>query len=861
VSFFRCPRMQEEPTTVIIQRYLDALAGDPAADSLIRVLLERAAGRLHRLCANLLHRRYPRLTRPPTNLETDDLLGSVVARLLTAMREVRPQSVRQFFALASQHMRWQLNDLARRLDEYPACAALAESGIANPPSSLGSCLTPDGQRMVGVIEGLPETEREVFDLVLIQGLTRTEVADVVGVSVKTVQRRLNRARLLLADQLSDLRPAGPGGFPDLYVSEYLIAKFVKPETWRQHLERIQAKIKESLPDLEHRELLKDRLLRTGEVIVIDFLEARVDLRGQQRWVKVPALNDDRVRASAAILEQHPGLMLGGMWGTAKVKYAPELDPEAPLELLGFTPFQIGQPSLDEWRDKRGQFTLDEWIALLLHSSGYADAAFPTRRVKFLLLARLIPLVERNVNMVELGPRQTGKTFLLRNVSPRVFTVSGGRTTPANLFVNLNTRAVGILGTRKVVVFDEIAHTSFGEEDATISTLKDYMESGQFSRGAKTYATDASLVYAGNLDVDGSLPHPRYRHLFEPLPDELIDSAFLDRIHGYLPGWEMPKITPGSLAQGVGFVTDFFGEILVKLRDEDFQAQARRVTLTRDITRRDQVAVERMTSGLMKLLYPDKSATGEQVAEVVALACELRQRVHHQLCEIAPGEFRPRIIGFEGMPTHEAPDLRPRHSGQVPADDTLNRTAAVGAVTGLVVIHRDDQPVGGDIVIIQVAALHGSAGVEVTGLHGSVLKDSVQTAYNVVRRNYREFEISEQRFKEQKVAVHLVRIAEARDGPSAGLAFVVGIVSALTNRAVKPGCAFIGEVTLFGEVKDVGGVPMKVKAAHRAGRTVVYLPADNGRDIQGLDDDVLGKVTIIPVRTVKEVLDQVLVPGS
>src|SRR3989442_7330603 len=142
---------------------------------------------------------------------------------------------------------------------------------------------------------------------------------------------------------------------------------------------------------------------------------------------------------------------------------------------------------------------------------------------------MVPLVERNVNLVELGPRQTGKTFLLRNVSPRVFTLSGGRTTPANLFFNLSTKTVGILGTRKVVVFDEIAHTTFGDEDATISTLKDFMESGQFSRGAKAFAADASLVFTGNLDVSDDQPDPRYRHLFEPLPEELVDSAFLDRI--------------------------------------------------------------------------------------------------------------------------------------------------------------------------------------------------------------------------------------------------------------------------------------------------------------------------------------------
>src|SRR5262245_5479354 len=199
--------MHEEPTTVIIQRYLDALPGDSATESIVHGLLERAVGRLRLLCATFLYKSYPRLTRPPVNLETDELLGGVAAGLLTALRTTRPPTVRRFFALANQHIRWQLNDLARRLDEKPAAAALAESGVAAPPASTVSGLSPDGRRMLGAIEGLPVDEREVFDLVGIQGLTQAEAATVVGVSEKTVQRRLNRARLLLAERLADLRPA------------------------------------------------------------------------------------------------------------------------------------------------------------------------------------------------------------------------------------------------------------------------------------------------------------------------------------------------------------------------------------------------------------------------------------------------------------------------------------------------------------------------------------------------------------------------------------------------------------------------------------------------------------------------------
>jgi len=205
--------MTEKPTTAAIQRCLDALQEDASAEPLIRDLLERAVRRLRLLCGTLLHRSYPRLTQPPLNLETDELLDGVVAGLLTALRKVLPQTVRQFFALANQHMRWQLNDLARLLDKQPRAALLAESGVAAPPGSSDSCLSQDARRMLGAIEGLPEAEREVFELVRIQGLPYAEAAGVVGVSVKTVQRRLNRARLLLAEQLADLRPVAPGATP------------------------------------------------------------------------------------------------------------------------------------------------------------------------------------------------------------------------------------------------------------------------------------------------------------------------------------------------------------------------------------------------------------------------------------------------------------------------------------------------------------------------------------------------------------------------------------------------------------------------------------------------------------------------
>jgi ATP-dependent Lon protease len=270
-----------------------------------------------------------------------------------------------------------------------------------------------------------------------------------------------------------------------------------------------------------------------------------------------------------------------------------------------------------------------------------------------------------------------------------------------------------------------------------------------------------------------------------------------------------------------------------------------------LTRRDQVAIERLSSGLIKLIYPDGQMTPEELLEVVTFACELRQRVHQQLCSIAPGEFKPKLIAPASLAAHTAPDLQPRTID--PTKDRLNSASIVGATTGLAVLEADGKDVGGDLILIQVSTLNGSPGVTVTGIHGRALRDSVQAVYNLIRGNFREFGISESRLSSQQVAVHLVKIAEAKDGPSAGLAFLVGIVSALANKAVKPGFAFSGEVALHGEVGAVGGLVHKLTAAAMAGRKHVIIPAANGDLTKQLPANVRDAITLHPVSTAKEAI--------
>ena len=275
-----------------------------------------------------------------------------------------------------------------------------------------------------------------------------------------------------------------------------------------------------------------------------------------------------------------------------------------------------------------------------------------------------------------------------------------------------------------------------------------------------------------------------------------------------------------------------------------------------LTRRDQSAVERLSSGLLKILHPNGLWTEPELLEIVTFASELRQRVHQQLCVLAPGEFKPRLIAPASVMVHTARDLQARVVA--PTADRLNTEAVVGAVTGLAVLTKGEREYGGDTILIQVSALNGSSGVEVTGLHGATLKDSVRAVYNLIRANFRDFNIPEQRLKSQSVAVHLVKISEAKDGPSAGLAFLVGMVSALTNRPIKPGFAFTGEVALHGEVGAVGGLPLKIAAAAKAGRKTVLIPAANADVLNELTDELKAIIDVKLVATAKEAIALALV---
>jgi ATP-dependent Lon protease len=456
-----------------------------------------------------------------------------------------------------------------------------------------------------------------------------------------------KAQLLFGDRLVNKELARRAGLPRLpqYVVEWLVANFVKQGSENEDLRRLRERVAEVLPDAERREEIKAALMHHGKVTVFDKLDVHVDLRTGTLVGTLNNLGLNDVSVPKILVERIPRLLTGGVWGAIILTYHHATGKKGSTgnaHAQAMTAFQEPDRGLDVLAGARAQFTTQEWVDLLLASLGYNPEKYQDWRVKMLLLTRLLPAIEANANLIELGPRQTGKTYLLRNVSTSVYTASGANVTAASLFANASSGNPGIVGTHKVVVLDEIAHTAF-DDVSTISMMKDYMESGQFARGGRAYVSDASIVMAGNIDVENGKPRPGYVHLFEPLPAVLQDTALLDRVHVYLPGWEIPVMRPDAISNGYGLSADYIGQVTAALRSKDYRPACHEVLkrLSLPLTQRDLVAVEKTTSGLIKLLHPDGNFTFKDLSMITIHAIELRDRVVNQLSAMAPGEFRAR----------------------------------------------------------------------------------------------------------------------------------------------------------------------------------------------------------------------------
>jgi ATP-dependent Lon protease len=648
-----------------------------------------------------------------------------------------------------------------------------------------------------------------------------------------------------------------------FVVEYLIDNYCTEENFLDDFQQVIKRLRENFVHGAEAEKIRHQIRETRNHSIIANLEVRLQETEDKYWGSISAINESFVNVTESLVRQYPMLLSGGMWGTITLTYdETEVHNKKirPFKVAEFTPFQISVIDLDEYIEKRRQFEADEWIDILINSVGL-NPDHLSRREKLLYMMRLVPLVEANSNTIELAPRETGKTYLYRNQSYYSTVLSGGKATPAGLFINNATGKVGVVGSRDAVIFDEIANTDFTDPKALVSIMQGYMQDGKFSRGKKEILAFASIVLVGNIDIQARLPHEKYYHLFEPLPDFLQVEAFVDRLHGYVPGWEIPKIHPGSLAQDYGFITDYFCEIMHELRRKDVMGSLKTryqlmdtSTAQAGITGRDVRGVEKILSGLLKLMYPHGELTDDQLGELLTLAIEGRQRVRNQLHLMAPGEYGPVVLS--GKLTQSGKTITPRLlDSERQQKVRLPSTPRIGEVIGLAVI-GDDR---GCLLHFEMQATKGSGRIISLGSMQKVMKESVAAAAQFIKTHAKDVGLPNDWQDNYDIAVLATMMGIPKEGPSAGITIVTGIVSALTGRPIRNDIAMTGEITIMGKVLAIGGVLPKLQAAIDAGCKEVIMPKENERDVAMTPDYVRTKISARFVTTIEEVLQNALLP--
>lgn len=436
-----------------------------------------------------------------------------------------------------------------------------------------------------------------------------------------------------------------------FVAEWILDSFCRDGNLTDEaLAKINDFIVKHLPRKEQKESIKHRLSQGEQLTVLDHFSVYVDLQTDRRLLVIPCI-DERGTIDRALIENFPNLLGGGMWGAGKLIYQPP-DVEdswsiGEVRMVDFKPLQVASLDLDYYCEGRSEFTFQEWREFILSSMGSSPEAY-TPDQQMLVLSRLVPIVQPNVNLIELAPKGTGKSFVFQNLSRYVRVVSGGKVTAPVLFYNLRTSTPGLLTQYDVVVFDEAQTISFSNPGEVVGVLKDYLESGRYTRGDKAATADAGFVLLANIPLDSS-GKPLQPDLFQNLPAFLQESAFIDRLHGIIPGWKIPRVTRDTPSRNVGFKADFFSEALHALRDRggytEYVAANMKIVGSDDM--RDKKAIERMAAGYLRLLFPDLNPTKEEFLRYcVRPSVEMRQRIRNQLSKIDPEFKTVRIQGQE-----------------------------------------------------------------------------------------------------------------------------------------------------------------------------------------------------------------------
>jgi len=645
-----------------------------------------------------------------------------------------------------------------------------------------------------------------------------------------------------------------------YVVEFLLGRYcatTDEAEIQEGLEIVQRQLQSRTVKAGEEELFKARARETGSVKIIDIITARLDAKSDSYVASLPSLRLNDVRISPELIKEHERMLTGGFYAEITLGYDAAIAQEKGGRPFGIDALRAIQLSkrdvLTSLAEGRKQLTTTEWRDFLLRSVGFEPDGL-NDRAKDALLLRMVPFVERNYNLVELGPRGTGKSHLFQQVSPYAHLISGGKATVARMFVNNSNGQRGLVCQYDVVCFDEVSGVSFDQKDG-VNIMKGYMESGEFSRGKESIRADGSIVLVGNFDVD--VEHQqRIGHLLGPLPPEMRDdTAFMDRIHGFLPGWDVPKMNPALFTQHFGLVSDFLSECFTQLRNQSrVSTMQGRVFLGGALSGRDINAVNKTVSGLLKLLHPDaeEAVSDEDLEWAVRLALEVRRRVKEQQKRIGAAEFRNThfsyTLGAEGVEKFvTTPELRSQEGiGDEPLESGQIWTLSPGGA--------DEHP---GLFRLEVTEGPGS-GVRVLNKPvPPAFQESVRCAEQNLYTRAAQL-VGDRDPRSHEFSVQLRGFDAAKSGAKTGVACLIALSSALLRKSVRGGLIVVGEVTIGGTIEPVHNAVTIAEMAVEKGAKSLLMPVSCRRQLFDLSDDMATKLDIEFYQDARDALLKALV---
>ncbi|MCG5252486.1 protease Lon-related BREX system protein BrxL [Brevibacillus agri] len=625
----------------------------------------------------------------------------------------------------------------------------------------------------------------------------------------------------------------------VYVLEYLLGMYAATDdedNIREGIERVKKILAENFVRPDEAEKVKSRIRELGQYSVIDKITVTLNEKIDSYVAEFSNLGLKGVPISPNYVKEYDKLLAGGIWCMLKMEYFfdEEVRNSNPFSISSLKPIQMPNMDLNEIMEGRKSFTKDEWIDVLIRSTGMEPTQLENR-VKWHLLLRLVPLVENNYNMCELGPRGTGKSHVYKEISPNSILVSGGQTTVANLFYNMSSKKVGLVGLWDTVAFDEVAGITFKDKDG-VQIMKDYMASGSFARGREEKAASASMVFVGNINqsLDSLI---KTSHLFAPFPEAMAnDSAFFDRMHYYLPGWEIPKMRPDFFTDKYGFIVDYMAEFFREMRKRSFaDAIDRYFKLGNNLNQRDVIAVRKTVSGLIKLLYPNGDFTRENVEEILKYALEGRRRVKEQLKKIGGMEFYDVHFSYIDRETlNEEYVSVPEQGGGKLIPEGLGKPGHVYTVG-----HGDSGMIGVYKLENQVVSGTGKFEKSGVGSHRGA-KESLDTAFRYFTANCKSISSS----ISTKTKDYLMHISDLQGiGLTSELAIaeLIGLCSGALERPVQESMVVLGNMTVGGTLSKVEEFANVLQVCVDAGAKRVLIPAASVVDFQTVPPDLLIKV--------------------